>query len=218
MTGLKNRRRLPMPRVIDRPSAKDHLPAMPSLRKLSLTGLIAGVVATAAGFGVFAAYSATTSNTGNSFGSGSVAIGDNDGGSAALYSGSNKKPGDSVTSCIQVTYTGTLAAGVRLYTPSTITDGSAFNLTVERGTQSTGAFPGCGDFSPGSVAYDGPLGSFPTTYATGIPGKAAAAAWAQNDSVAYRFTITVNDDPTPNAHTSTTFTGAHEFTWEARNN
>lgn len=191
---------------------------MPSLRKLSLTVLIVGLVAAAAGFGVFSAYSATTSNTGNSFASGSVAIGDNDGGSTALYVGSNKKPGESVTSCIQVTYTGTLGASVKLYTPSTVTNGSAFNLTVERGTQTTGAFPGCGDFSPTSQAYDGSLGSFATTYDGGIDGKEAAAAWAQNDSVAYRFTITVNDDTAPNAHTSTMSTGSHEFTWEARNN
>jgi hypothetical protein len=191
---------------------------MNSLRKLSLTALIVGLVAAAAGFGVFSAYSATTSNTGNSFASGSVAVGDNDGGSAKLYLDSNKKPGESATGCIQVSYTGTLGASVRLYTPSTITNGSAFNLTVERGTQTTGAFPNCGDFSPTSVAYDGALGSFPTGYATGIAGKAAGAAWAKDDSVAYRFTITVNDDTTPNAHTSTMSTGSHDFTWEARNN
>ena len=191
---------------------------MHSFRKLSLTILIVGLIGAAAGFGVFSAYSATTSNTGNSFAAGSVAIGDNDGGSSALYVGSNKKPGDSVTSCIQVTYTGTLGASVKLYTPSTVTNGSAFDLTVERGTQTTGAFPDCGDFSPTSEAYDGPLGSFPTTYGGGIDGKDAAAAWAQNDSVAYRFTITVADDTTPNAHTSTMSTGSHDFTWEARNN
>jgi len=190
---------------------------MHSVRKLSLTVLIVGLVATAAGFGVFSAYSATTSNTGNSFAAGSVAIGDNDGGSTALYVGSNKKPGDSVTSCIQVTYSGTLGASVKLYTPSTVTNGSAFNLKVERGTQTTGGFPGCGDFAPTSEPYNGPLGSFPTTHAAGIDGKDAAAAWAQNDSVAYRFTITVNDDTTPNAHTSTMSTGSHDFTWEARN-
>ena len=191
---------------------------MHNVRKISLSALIVGLVAAAAGFGVFSAFSATTSNAGNSFETGSVSIADNDGGSAALYTGSNKKPGDSVTSCILVTYTGTLGADVKLYTPSTITNGSAFNLTVERGTQTTGAFPGCGDFSPTSQAYNGPLGSFPTTYAGGVDGKDAAAAWVQNDPVAYRFTISVNDDTTPNARTSALSTGSHEFTWEARNN
>jgi len=54
-------------------------------RKLTLTVLIAGLLAGVAALGAFSAFSATTSNTGNSFASGTVAIGDNDGGSAALY-------------------------------------------------------------------------------------------------------------------------------------
>ena len=62
------------------------------------------------------------------------------------------------------------------------------------------------------------LGSFATTYAGGYPGKAGGTAWAQNDTVDYRFTITQNDDATANAHTAVKSSGAHDFTWEARNN
>jgi len=189
---------------------------MDTLRNFALTALIAGLAASAASFGVFSAFSATTSNRGNSFEAGSVAIGDNDGDSAPLYAESNQKPGDPVQRCIEVSYTGTLDANVKLYTPSAIAHGSAFHLKVERGTQTTGEFPGCGDFTPTSEAYDGPLGAFPKTYADGIDGKSAAAAWAEDEVVVYRFTVTVADDPTPNAHTSTRSTGAHEFTWEAR--
>lgn len=190
---------------------------MTSLTKLSLSALIVGLVGAVAGFGVFSAFSATTSNGGNVFSAGTVAIGDNDGGSSALYGGSNMKPGEPVTGCIRVTYTGSLEANLKLYTPSTIQNGSAFHLRVQRGTQTTGSFPGCGDFAPTSEAYDGPLGAFPTNYGDGIDGKDAGAAWTQNESLAYRFTITVQDDPTPNAHTSALSTGSHEFTWEARN-
>ena len=190
---------------------------MTTIRKISLTVLIAGLVAGVAAFGAFSAFSATTSNTGNSFASGTVAIGDNDGGSTALYASANNKPGVPVVSCIRVTYTGSLASDVKLYTPSTITNGTQFNLKVERGTQSTGVFPACGDFAPTSTAYDGALGAFPTTYAAGADGKAAAAAWATNDIVAYRFTITAVDDATPDAHTTVTSSGSHDFTWEARN-
>jgi len=122
-----------------------------------------------------------------------------------------------VISCLRVTYTGSLASAVKLYASSAITNGTQFNLKVERGTQTTGAFPACGDFAATSTAYDGALGSFPSTYAAGLDGRSAAAAWATSDIVAYRFTVTQNDDPTPNAHTSVQSSGAHDFTWEARN-
>jgi hypothetical protein len=72
-------------------------------------------------------------------------------------------------------------------------------------------------FTSTSTAYSGQLGSFATTYAAGYDGKAGGATWATNDSVDYRFTITQNDDPTPNAHTTPASSGAHTFTWEARN-
>jgi hypothetical protein len=191
---------------------------MTTIRKLSLTVLIAGLLAGVAALGAFSAFSATTSNTGNSFASGTVAIGDNDGGSTALYTSANNKPNDPVVSCIRVTYTGSLASAVKLYTPSTIGGGTALHLKVERGTQSSGIFPACGDFAMTSVAYDGVLGLFPTTYAAGVDGKAATAAWATNDTIAYRFTASVVDDSTPGAHTTVSDSGLHDFTWEARNN
>src|SRR5436189_260190 len=53
---------------------------------------------------------------------------------------------------------------------------------------------------------------------TGLDGKPTAGVWNTNDSVDYRFTITQNDDTTANAHTSVATSGAHTFTWEARNN
>jgi hypothetical protein len=187
-----------------------------TIRKLSLTALIVGLVAGVAAVGAFSAYSETTSNTGNSFATGSVSIGDNDGSSAALYSSSGRKPGDSVVSCIRVTYTGSLSSDVKLYASSGITGGSTFNLKVERGAQTTGAFPGCGDFTPSSTAYDGALTAFPTSYAAGLDGKNAAALWTTNDVVAYRFTISVNDDGTAGAHTAVVSTGSHDFTWESR--
>jgi len=188
-----------------------------TLRKISLTVLIAGLVAGVAAFGAFSAFSATTSNTGNSFASGTVAIGDNDGGSTALYTSANNKPGVPVVSCIKVTYTGSLASEVKLYASAGITGGAAFNLKVERGTQSAGSFPACGDFVATLTAYDGVLGAFPTTYGAGVDGKDAAAAWGTNDSIAYRFTVTAVDNTTPGARTAVISSGSHDFTWEARN-
>ena len=187
-------------------------------KKVLRTLIVLGAVGIVAGLGVFAAFTATTTNSGNTVTSGSVAISDNDGGSTPLYVASNTKPGDTQVSCIKVTYTGSLASAVKLYMSSGITNGTAFNLKVERGTQAAGVFPACGDFAATSTAYDGPIGSFGTTYAGGVDGKVAGAAWASNDVVAYRFTVTTNDDTTANAHTSTQGTGLHTFTWEARNN
>jgi hypothetical protein len=187
-----------------------------TIRKITLTVLIAGLVAGVAAFGAFSAFSATTSNSGNTFASGTVAIADNDGGSTALYTSANAAPGAPTVSCISVTYTGSLASTVKLYASAGITGGAAINLTVERGTTTTG-FGDCTGFSPSSTAYTGALGSFPTDYATGLDGKAAAAAWATNDVIAYRFTVSATDDATANAHTSATSSGAHTFTWEARN-
>jgi hypothetical protein len=190
---------------------------MTTFRKITLTVLIAGLVAGVAAFGAFSAFSATTSNTGNSFASGTVAIGDNDGGSTALYTSANNKPGTPVVSCIRVTYTGSLGSDVKLYASAGITGGTALNLKVERGTQSSGIFPACGDFSTTTIAYDGAVGAFPTTYGTGVDGKNAAAAWATNDVIAYRFTVTAVDDTTPGAHSAVITSGSHDFTWEARN-
>jgi hypothetical protein len=178
--------------------------------------LVVGVLATVAGLGVFAAFTATTTNPGNQIDSGTVAISDNDSG-VALYNVTNAKPGDATSKCIRVSYTGSLASSVKLYVSSGITNGTDYNLKVERGSGTTN-FSTCAGFTASSTAQDAALGSFPTSYAAGVDGKAAGAAWNNGDAVDYRFTITQNDDTTPNAHTSVTSSGAHTFTWEARNN
>jgi hypothetical protein len=186
-------------------------------RKILLTVLIVGITGSLAAFGVFSAYSATTTNNNNSYASGSVSIADNDAGSF-LYQATNQAPGQSTQSCIRVTYTGSLASSVKLYLGSAVTNGAAFTLTVDRGTVVAPSFPSCAGFTATSTAYTGTLGAFPTNYAAGVDGKPAGAPWATNDSVDYRFTITPVDDPTANAHASALATGAHTYVWEARNN
>jgi hypothetical protein len=185
-------------------------------RRVLLTVLVVGVLGTVAGFGVFAAFTATTTNPGNQIDSGTVAISDNDLG-VALYNVTNAKPGEATSKCIRVSYTGSLASSVKLYVSSGITNGTLYNLKVERGSGTTD-FNACTGFTASSTAYNAALGSFGTNYDAGVDGKAAGAAWNKDDTVDYRFTITLNDDTTPNAHTSVTSSGAHTFTWEARNN
>jgi len=190
---------------------------MSNLRKILFTLAVLGVAGALAGFGAYSAFTATTTNTGNTFATGTVAISQH-AGYTTLYTGSNKSPSDSTVACVRVTYTGTLTSAVKLYV-SSVTNGSKFNLKVERGSGLTSPdnTMNCTGFTSSSTPFNAGLDTFPTTYGAGIDGKAAAATWAQNDSVDYRFTISVVDDSTPNAHTSAFSTGAHTFTWEADN-
>jgi hypothetical protein len=188
-------------------------------RKLLLSLLVVGAVGSVAAWGVFAAFTATTTNSGNTITAGTVTIGQH-AGATTLYSASNQGPGATTVGCVRVTYTGSLASSVRLYASAAPSNGDAFNLTVERGSglSSPDNTMNCTGFSASSTAFNGTLDTFAATYAGGIDGKAAGAAWAENDAVDYRFTIEVVDDPTPNAHSASVGTGAHSFTWEARNN
>jgi hypothetical protein len=188
-------------------------------RKLLLSLLVVGVIGAVAGWGAYSAFTATTTNSGNTITAGTVAITQH-AGSTTLYSSSGAAPGSSIVKCVRVTYTGSLASSVKLYASAGITNGTAFNLQVERGSGLTSPdnTMNCTGFTSSSTAYNGALGSFATTYAGGYDGKAGGAAWATNDSVDYRFTISVVDDTTPNAHTSSLSSGAHSFPWEARNN
>ena len=186
-------------------------------RKLLLTALVVGGLSALVGLGTYSAFTATTVNSGNSISSGTVQISQHTG-ATTLYNVTNQKPGDTTTACLRVTYSGSLtASAVKLYT-STITNGTQYNLEIDRGSGLTtlNSSMSCAGFAQSSVAYTGNLGSLGTTYATGVDGKNAAATWATNDTVDYRFIISQNDDTTPNAHTSALSSGAHTFTWEAR--
>lgn len=190
-------------------------------RKMLLTLLVIGVVGALAGVGTFSAFSSTTVNSGNEFAAGTVYISDNDAGSA-MYNVSNQKPGDTVQACILLTYSGTLPSDVRLYTTSTINAvGQYIDLTVEKGTGS-GAFPACTGFSAESTVYSGTLSGFATAandWTSGIsafPG--AQTQWNQNDTLVYRFTLTVQDDNNANGGAGGPLSsGVHSFTWEAQN-
>jgi predicted ribosomally synthesized peptide with SipW-like signal peptide len=190
--------------------------------KLLLSFLLIGVLGGLAGLGTLAAFSSTTSDSNLSFDSGTVSIADNDANSA-LYNLSNRKPGDSVSSCVKVTYTGSLPADVHLYTTSTVGSlGQYIDLTITPGTQAVSSFPSCTGFVAdlGGAIYSGTLQSFANTknsYANGVvdyPGT-VATSWTQNDSVVYQFTVTLQSGAPDSAQGLST--GSHGFTWEARN-
>ena len=187
-------------------------------RRFALTGVVAGGVAGVAWQVTYGAYSATTKNTNDNATAGTVVLNQH-AGATTLFSITNSKPGDSTQKCVRVIYTGSLtASAVKLYASSGITNGTLFNLTVERGSGMTtlDATDSCAGFTPSSTAFaSAALNTFPTTYGGGVDGKAGAATWATNDAVDYRFTIATNDDTTPNGHTSAVGTGTFAVTWEA---
>ena len=193
------------------------------VRKLALTALIVSGVAGVVAFGTYSAFSSTTSNPNNNFATGSVAISDNDGGTA-LYNVTNAKPGDSsAAKCITVTYTGSLGSTVKLYR-SAFTGGSGnldsqVDLVVTKGTG--GSFADCSGFTPaasGSNVYTGKLSDFPATYAGGLSltNTAASSSWAQNDAVTYKVQAAL-PAATGDSYQNTA-TGTHSFTWETQSN
>lgn len=195
---------------------------MSNRTKILRTLLVLGIVACIAGAGVFSAFSSQTDNPGNSVTAGTVVLADNDSGSA-LYSITAAKPGDSQTSCIKVTYSGSLNATVKVYTPSTIGElGPSVSLKIEPGTQASPTFPSCTGFTPdsGGALFEGTLSAFAAehnSYANGVvdnPGT-SATKWVTNDAVVYRVTATLSAAAGDSAQGKTT--GTHIIRWEAQN-
>ena len=190
---------------------------MRRLRAVLSTFLVVGAVGLVAGAGTFAAFSATSGNSGNTFAAGTVALSDNDAGSA-MWGVTNRIPGDTVTTCIRLSYTGTLAADVKLYSASSVnTVDQYLNISVDKGSMPGGTtFPNCTGFSSESTIYSGTVQGFKNSnnaYGNGVgayPG--AQTQWNQNDTLVYRFTVTLQNNFGAQGLTSTT-----SFTWEARN-
>ena len=185
-----------------------------------LAALIAtGLVAVASGSATFAAFSVTTQNPNDSYVAGNVSIADNDAGTL-MWDVANQLPTSAaIVRCIRVTYTGSLVAGVRLYTTTPASPLDPYlNVTVEKGSMPVGtAFPNCTGFtSEATIAPIGTLAAFKsarTVWTNGIaafPG--AQTAWNPNDSLVFRFTLQVQNNVAAQG-----LTGMAGFTWEAQN-
>jgi len=191
--------------------------------KIALTLLALALLSALSGLGTWAAFSATTDNSGNSFAAGTVTLSDNDGGSAPMLTMSAAKPGDTDTSCITVNYTGTLASTVRLYGTTGGTGLADYlNVVVTRGSGAAG-FDDCTGFTAdgidyigagNGVVYSGTLTGYPDTYAAGLvdPTSGTPESWNNPESHQYQFVLTVADDNQAQGRNAT-----QTFTWEARN-
>jgi hypothetical protein len=199
--------------------SNSHLP-LRGRWKVALSLLVIGLLSSAVTLGVYGLFSATAQNSGNEITSGTVSFTDNDAG-AALYNVSSIRPGETVSSCIKVTYGGSIAAASRLF--STGTPGPLaqyIDLTVTQGTQATSTFPSCAGFSADAVGvlYSGTLQAFEQTrnsYASGIAtAPAGKSSWSNGEAVVYRFQATLQTSA-PDASQGTS-SGVHAFAWEAR--
>jgi hypothetical protein len=190
---------------------------MENKQKVLLSTLVVGVLCGLTTLGVFGA---TTQNAGNEISTGTVAISDNDLGSA-LYNVTGAMPGDSVSKCIKTTYTGSLPADVRLYTTSTPGALAQYvDLTITKGTQTEATFPDCTGFTAdaGGAIFSGTLQGFEQShadFATGIDvAPAGHAEWLTGDSVVYKVDATLQASTPDTSQGSSS--GLHTFVWEAR--
>jgi hypothetical protein len=193
----------------------------------------------------YAAFSASTGNGGNSWSAGSVAIGNDQSGSA-VFSLSGLKP-DAATStlsppptgafagsaattggsaCIKVTYTGTLPADVRVHA-ALVNAGADGGLgqyllfAVDVGTDaSAGADLACATFTTGSYVYGSAANT--NVFLSGMPTTAAGYAggltgWtgATQNSSVWYRLSWLLPADTPNAAQLESTTAT--FTWEAQN-
>jgi hypothetical protein len=191
---------------------------------LSVTALLLlGSVMTTIGV-TLSAFSAAAGSPAALQQAGSVVLTDNDS-SSAMFSMSGMTPGSTDTGCIQVTSTGTLPSLVKLYGTTTGTGLDPYlDVTVTRGTVSSGSFDSCTGFTADTtnylglgagVLFDDTLQAFPDSYAAGIADPRTATvpeAWTSGEVHAYKLTVTLENNAA-----AANKTANQTFTWEARN-
>jgi hypothetical protein len=188
--------------------------------KIALSVLVIGALGSIVTLGVYGLFSATTQNAGNEISSGTVEFSDNDSG-AALYNATSVRPGETISSCIKVTYNGSIAGAGRLYSSSSPGPLAQYiDLTITQGTQATSTFPGCTGFTPDSsgTIFSGTLQAFEqsrSNYATGLAtAPAGKTSWSRNESLVYRFQATLQASAPDSSQGLSS--GTHSFVWEAR--
>ncbi len=193
---------------------------MSQTKSLLRTLLVIGAASAAAVFGTFSAFSATTENSGNRLKTGDVDLSDNDSGTA-MYHDLNATPGQTLAKCIKVTYSGSIAADVKLYVDDAVSElGDYVDLKITPGSQPDTAGLACDPAftaEAGGAIFDGELDEFAATHSSWATGLAdtpgSAAAWTSASSVVYKIEATIQDVAAAEGKD----TGAHALTWEARN-
>jgi hypothetical protein len=175
------------------------------------TGIVAGALGGVLFSGLLvwtsseAAFTTTTSNPANSWSAGTVNLTDDS--SSALFTAASLVPGDTDQKCILVTYSGSLAAGVKVYVSSlTGTLGPYLTMTIEQGTGATSS--SCTGFVP-ETSTTQKVSTLGTDWATGF------GTWAPTGvgtpTKAYRFTYAIDAD-----NAAANRTAGITFTWQAQ--
>lgn len=162
----------------------------------------------------YSAFSDTTENPTSNWATGTVVLTDDDS-NTALFNASNLKPGSTSSKCIQVTSSGSLPSGVRLYTSGyTTTNGLGSHITVSVEEGSPGNFSGCSTFSGTQIATGtlAALSTARTNFANGAGNWSTTGS--SNENKTYKFTYTVANNTPDSAQGGTAAIG---FTWEAQN-
>lgn len=216
--------------------------ARSSRRTMSAVAVPVGLVLSAAltWSSTYAAFSASTGNSGNSWQTGSVVLTDGDSGVALFSSAADSalKPDSARSRCIRVDYTGDLDADIRMYVGTPAAGAATLDpylvMSVERGADVAPGAPVAADCSTGFTSTTSPtflyndrqaddpsasalgtltrLKSDHGTYATGLVVNAPTAPVTPDSHLTFKITYRVVDD---NAAQNTASTAT--FTWEARN-
>lgn len=163
-----------------------------------------------------AAFQATTDNSGNSFASGTVVLTDDDS-SSSMFSVTNMAPGDVVTKCIKVSYTGSISGpltAVKLYGSTSGTLASSLELKVDVGDAGVAgaAFPSCpGAFSGSTVQASDLLSNFSAAHSNFGNGVSTWTPSSGDVDRVMRFTATL---PSAVGNGAQNQTANANFTWE----
>jgi camelysin-like metallo-endopeptidase len=160
-----------------------------------------------------AAFFASTANGGNSFTAGTVVLADDDSGTL-MFNLSGMKPNDTATKCVNVTYTGSLAADVKLYGDVGGTGLADYlSTSIDVGTGATGGEAmSCDGFASSANLHNTTLAAFGAAH-TNFGNGVAGFDGATNPSTrSYRVTVTLQDNNEAQGKNASAI-----FTWEAQN-
>src|SRR5690349_17308281 len=169
--------------------------------------LATALAATGVAVGSGANFTAQSANPSNTFTAGTLTM-SNSKDAAAIFTGSNMKPGDTATGTVDIQNTGSLAGTFSL-SRSALTDSDTANPMSAKLDL---VVKDCGDFSAGTptcdvgdpVKYTGTLGAMTASTALG--------SFAANEKHRYQFTVTFNSSAT-NAYQGDSSTAT--FQWDA---
>jgi predicted ribosomally synthesized peptide with SipW-like signal peptide len=187
---------------------------MNRLRDLFTCMLLLGIGA-GMGSGTVAAWTSNDKND-NQLKVGTVHL-TTDGDGAAVFAASDARPGAVTTKCVISTYSGTLAAQVRMFGTASGPLAEHLDVEVVRGTKPANGGNDCTGFQADTanhaglgagVLWRGALNAFPTAATPVIDPQ----TWTLGDRRAYQFKITMDDTEAAQG-----LTAALAVTWEAEN-